>query len=196
MRWNAFLIGVLLAAAACSRSPEPVVLQAGEALEERDPLPDFSLVDAAGRPANRKFFEGRWSVVFGGYTHCPDICPLTAALFAELDGRLRKRGDRVQFVFLSVDPARDSPELLGRYLAHFDPDIRGLTGKPSEVERLAHGLGFAQVKNPGTRGDYTVDHSAAFVLVDPDGQVAGWFRPPYSVNRLEADLAPLAAQAH
>lgn len=196
MRWRAILFAAWLAAAACSPAPAPLVLRSGEALEERDPLPEFSLVDQAGRPAGRAFFEGRWSVVFGGYTHCPDICPLTAVLFAELNGRLRKHGDGVRFVFLSVDPARDSPDRLGRYLAHFDPDIRGLTGRHAEIERLAHELGFAQVKNPGARGDYTVDHSAALVLVDPDGQVAGWFRPPYSVDRLEADLAPLAAPAH
>lgn len=171
------------------------MLQAGTVLEQREPLPDITLVDQAGRPASRAFFEGRWSVVFGGYTHCPDICPLTAALFAELDGRLRRRGDRVQFVFLSVDPARDTPDLLGRYLAHFGAGLHGLTGSEAEVDRFAHALGFAQVRNPATNGDYTVDHSAALVLIDPDAQVAGYFRPPYGVKRLEADLAPLAARA-
>ncbi len=129
--------------------------------------------------------------MFTGFTHCPDICPTTLALFAALRGRLP--GDEIQFVFVSVDPERDTPERIADYLAHFDARLVGATGTRMEIERFTKSLGLAQVRNPGVGGDYTVDHSAALVLIDPKARVAGYFQPPHDAEALAADLAPLSS---
>jgi len=97
----------------------------------------------------------------------------------------------LQFVFVSVDPERDTPEVVARYLAHFDPALVGATGKRAEMERFTAGLGLAQVKNPGVGAEYTVDHSTAFVLIDPKGRLAGYFQAPHDRAKLAADLAAL-----
>ena len=126
--WIAVLVAVAIGAgvALYERSQEPLALRAGTALPEPRALPDFALVDQAGRPFGRARFEGRWSLLFTGFTHCPDVCPTTLALMAELRRRVAR--DDLQFVFVSVDPERDTPEVVARYLAHFDPALVGATG--------------------------------------------------------------------
>jgi protein SCO1/2 len=168
---------------------QPLALQAGTALPEPRPLPQFALVDPAGRPVDRARFEGRWSLVFTGFTHCPDVCPTTLAWMAELR-RLVGRDD-LQFVFVSVDPERDTPAAVGRYLAHFDPALVGATGAREEMERLTAALGLAQVRNPGAGDDYTVDHSTALVLIDYEARLAGYFSAPHERDAILADLAAL-----
>jgi protein SCO1/2 len=184
-------IAVGIGAAVIARMQEPVALRAGTALPEPRPIGDFSLVDQHGRPFGRDALEDRWSLVFTGFTHCPDLCPTTLALLASV--RARVPGDGLQFVFVSVDPERDTPERIAEYLAHFDARLVGATGRREEIERFTKALGLAQVRNPGVDGDYTVDHSAALVLIDPKARVAGYFRPPHDTQALVADLAPLAA---
>ena len=90
-----------------------------------------------------------------------------------------------------MDPERDTPEVIGRYLAHFDPAFTGATGARKEMERFTAGLGLAQVRNPGVGDAYTVDHSTAFVLIDPDARLAGYFQAPHIRTALAADLAAL-----
>jgi protein SCO1/2 len=167
----------------------PHVLHAGTALPEPRALPEFAFTDQAGRPVGPEDFAGHWSLVFTGFTHCPDVCPTTLALMAELRRRLER--EDLRFVFVSVDPERDTPEAIARYVAHFDPMILGLTGPRAEMERFTAGLGLAQVRNPGVDGDYTVDHSTAFVLINPDGRLAGYFQAPHGADALTADLAGL-----
>jgi protein SCO1 len=177
-------------AALVTSAPEPVALRSGTALAEPRPLPEFSLVDAHGRPFGRAALERRWSILFSGFTHCPDVCPTTLALLANL--RSRMPADDLQFVFLSVDPDRDTPDVVARYLAHFGDGLVGVTGPPMEVDRLAGALGLAHVRNPGADGGYTVDHSTALVLIDPEARIAGYFTAPHDPDALAADLAPLA----
>jgi protein SCO1 len=189
--WIAVVVAVAagISFALYERKAEPLTLQAGTALPEPRPIPRFALVDQAGRPFDRARFEGRWSLLFTGFTHCPDVCPTTLARMAELR-RLVGRDD-LQFVFVSVDPERDTPEAVGRYLAHFDPALVGATGERAEMERFTAGLGLAQVRNPGTGDDYTVDHSTAFVLIDPKARLAGYFSAPHERDALVADLKSL-----
>jgi protein SCO1 len=190
------IVGVAAAAAVgvgaalVASAPQPVTLRAGTALAEPRELPDFSLVDARGRRFGRAALERRWSVLFSGFTHCPDVCPTTLALLASLQSQLP--GDRLQFVFLTVDPERDTPEVVARYLAHFGNRFVGVTGSPEEVDRLAGAMGLAHVRNPGADGGYTVDHSTALVLIDPEARIAGYFTAPHDPDALAADLAPLA----
>jgi protein SCO1/2 len=189
--WIAVLLAVAVGVsfALYERSAEPLTLRSGTALAERRPLPRFTLIDQAGQPFDRARFENRWSLIFTGFTHCPDVCPTTLARMAELR-RLVGRDD-LQFVFVSVDPERDTPEAVGRYLAHFDPALVGATGARAEMERFTAGLGLAQVRNPGTGDDYTVDHSTALVLIDPKARLAGYFSAPHERDALVADLRSL-----
>ena len=182
-------IAVGVGIALYERSKESLALGAGTALIDRRPIGELAFVDQAGKPFSRANFEGRWSLVFTGFTNCPDVCPTTLALMAEL--RLLVHRDDLQFVFVSVDPERDTPEVVARYLAHFDPALVGATGNRAEMERFTAALGLAQVRNPGVGDDYTVDHSTAFVLIDPEARVAGYFQAPHERDALAADLAAL-----
>jgi protein SCO1/2 len=169
---------------------DPLVLQTGTVLAEPHPVADFALVDSKDHGFDRRALAGRWSLVFTGFTHCPDICPTTLAMLAELDARLGDAAPR--FVFVSVDPERDTPGRLAAYLRHFDPDLIGATGSRTAIEAFTRDLGVAQVKIPGVGAEYTVDHSTALVLIDPKVRVAGYFLPPHDVDALAADLAALA----
>jgi len=167
----------------------PVELRSGTALAEPRRIADFELLDQRGQAFRRDALEGRWSLLFTGFTHCPDICPTTLATMAELGERL---GDAApQLLFVSVDPERDTPERLAAYLGHFGPDLVGATGSRERIEAFTRGLGLAQVRNPGAGGEYTVDHSAALVLIDPRARLAGYFQPPHDLDALAADLAAL-----
>ena len=189
--WSAILLAVAVGAgiALVERAAEPLTLSAGTALPEPRELPAFTLVDQAGRPFDGKRLEGRWSLLFTGFTHCPDVCPTTVALMADLNRRVARKD--VQFVFVSVDPERDTPAVVARYLAHFDPALVGATGERAQMERLTAGLGVGQVRNPGAGDEYTVDHSTAFVLIDPDARLAGYFSAPHDRDALAADLGRL-----
>lgn len=171
------------------RSHDPPTLRAGTALPEPRKLPEFAFVDQSGDAFGPADFEGRWSLVFTGFTNCPDVCPTSLALLAELRRRLVR--DDLQFVFVSVDPERDTPEVVAKYLGHFDAALVGATGPRAEVERFTAGLGLAQVRNPGAGGEYTVDHSTAFVLIDPQTRLAGYFQAPHDRDAIAADLAAL-----
>jgi protein SCO1/2 len=189
--WIAVLVAVAIGAgvALYERAREPLTLRAGTALPEPRALPDFALVDQAGRAFGRARLEGRWSLLFTGFTHCPDVCPTTLALMADLNRRVAR--DDLQFVFVSVDPERDTPDAVARYLAHFDAALVGATGERAQMERLTAGLGLAQVRNPGSGEEYTVDHSTAFVLIDPEARLAGYFSAPHVRDALVADHAAL-----
>ena len=189
--WVALLAATALGAgfALYQRSHRPPVLRAGTALPQARTIPDFSFTDQRGQPFARQDLEGHWTLLFTGFTNCPDVCPTTLALMAALR-RDVPRAD-LRFLFVSVDPERDTPEVIGRYLAHFDPGFTGATGTHAETEKFTAGLGLAQVRNPGVGGAYTVDHSTAFVLIDPDARLAGYFQAPHVRTALAADLAAL-----
>ena len=185
----------LVAAAAifalAGRDAADLQLSSGIALPKPRELPDFQLADQHARPFNRASLEGGWTLLFAGFTHCPDICPTTLATLADIDARLQAVGAELDTVFLSLDPERDQPAVLGPYLAHFNPGFRGATGAREEVERLMAGLGLAYIRVPTGGDGYTIDHSAALVLIDPRARVAAYFKPPLVAERIAADLAPL-----
>lgn len=170
---------------------QPPALASGTALESPRAIAAFRLSDQQGREFTTAGLRGRWSLVFAGFTHCPDACPTTLALLDSLDARLRAGGGSVQIVFLSVDPARDTPQRLAEYVGHFNPEFVALTGATAHIDALCRDLGIAYVQNPGVGGDYTVDHSAALVLIDPQARVAAYFRPPHDIGLLADDLAAL-----
>jgi protein SCO1 len=163
------------------------VLQSGIALAQTRPVAPFVLADQDGKPFSNAQFAGHWSLVFAGFTHCPDVCPTTLGVMKALGERLQ--GAAPALVFLSVDPERDTPEVLGKYVRHFSPSITAITGPREQLEALCASLGIAYVKVPGaSEYDYSVDHSAAMVLIDPQGRVAGYFPPPHKADTLADDL--------
>jgi protein SCO1 len=190
---GAIAANAVLANDVSQRSTEALLqLEAGRVLPEPRVLPEFSLLDHEGRRFGRAQLAGQWTLVFAGFTHCPDICPTTLATLAGVDGRLREQGVEIQTLFVTVDPRRDDPATLAEYVTHFSPRIIAATGDEAEIDSLMDGLGFSYIKVPMGGGNYTVDHSAALALVDPRGRVAAYFMPPLRPAVLAADLAALA----
>jgi len=195
------LVAVIGLAAMLLREPgakQPGVpeLQAGVALAPPVLLPDFSLSDQRGRPFTAASLRGHWSLVVPGFTHCPDICPTTLTTLDRVHTQLAADASQLKVVLLTVDPERDSPEVLARYLEFFNPAFVGVTGEQAQLDLLYQGLGVQRIRIPGAQGAYSVDHSAALLLVDPEGRLVGYFMPPFSAERLTADLGPLLAAGH
>ena len=170
-------------------------LASGTWLPQAKQLADFRLTDDAGHPYTRADLTSAPTLVYFGFTHCPDVCPTTLVKLAQIEKQAALPALRV--VLVSVDPQRDTPQLLERYVHAFDAGFRGLTGSPEEIARVARNFGVAvsRVELPG--GDYTMDHSAIVFLVASPGVVA-IFTPPFDAGVFAADLrraAPFLARA-
>ncbi len=164
-------------------------LASGTWLPQAKPIGAFELTDSDGRPFTERDLAAAPSLVFFGFTHCPDVCPTTLAKLAQIVRRAALPGLRVLFV--SVDPQRDTPAVLATYVHAFDARFQGLTGTPAAIARLAANFGVAvnRVELPG--GDYTMDHSAVVFLTDRD-RIAAIFTPPFEVAAVSGDLARAA----
>jgi len=148
----------------------------------------FSLLNHQGESFKPENLKGKWSLVFFGFTHCPDICPTTMATLAKLMKNLDESVvDDTQVVLVSVDPARDTVDVLSKYVPFFNPDFVGVTGDFIEIKRLATQLNvaFAKVVTNHERGEYTVDHGATIALINPRGDYHGFFKPPLDSARLK-----------
>ena len=164
--------------------------------QEPRALPDFALVDQAGQAFGPARLRGRWTLLFFGFVNCPDICPTTLATLAAARRQLADlpAAEVPAVTLVSVDPGRDTPELLARYVAHFDPSFTGVTGSPQAIEVLTKALGVAVVIGPpAPDGSYAVDHSAAVFLVDPDGRVAALFGTPHEAGEIARDYRRIVA---
>ena len=187
----ALVAGALFAA--CSReTAAPVsalVLPGGNA------LPEFALLNQHGERADESVFEGQWDLVFFGFTHCPDICPTTLQVLATARAKLVDAGQSPlpRIVLVSVDPERDTPEILGQYVDYFGDGNLGLTGTLEEVRKLTDDLGIYFEKQPADGDSYGVDHSAAVLVIDPDGKFSALFSGPHSVDNYVHDLPIIMA---
>jgi protein SCO1/2 len=171
-------------------------LQSGTALHTPRPIAPFALTDQDGQPYGNERLQGRWSLLFVGFTHCPDVCPTTLSLMKSVEQRLQSEGRALSPVFVSVDPQRDTPPRLQQYVRYFSPTLVGITGSSAELDKLCASLGLAYVKIPGAgEADYTMDHSAALVLVNPEGRIAAYFQAPHKLDTLAADLARIVPPA-
>ena len=133
---------------------------------------DFQLVDHNGKPRTLADYRGKAVVMFFGYTQCPDVCPTTLSELAEAMKRLGADADRVQVLFVTVDPERDTQELLSKYVPAFDPRFVGLYGDADATARTAKEFKILYQKQPGQMpGTYTVDHSAGTFIFDPNGKL-------------------------
>lgn len=146
---------------------------------------DFSLTDHLGKPFDRSRLEGKWTLIYFGFTHCPDICPTTLATAAKMYRELKpKEQEDLQVVLLSVDPERDTTEVLAAYVPYFHPDFIGVSGNPFVTLKLAAELNAAYGKAELPNGDYTMDHTGNLVLINPKGDYHGFFRPPFEEGSL------------
>jgi protein SCO1/2 len=151
------------------------------------PLPEFALLDQDGRPFTRASLQGGWSLLFFGFTNCPDICPNTLGLLQAVKSRLGPGAPRV--VFVSVDPARDTPPVMKAYVAYFDPDFIGASGPEAELKKLADALYLPYALVPtGDGTQYQVEHSGGLVLVNAQAQAVAYFSPPLQVAPIVEDL--------
>ena len=154
----------------------------------------LSLPDQYGKPRTLNDFKGKVTVVFFGYTQCPDVCPTTMAELAQVKKALGKDGERVQGVFITVDPERDTPEALKAYMASFDPSFVALRGTPDETKATAKEFKVFYAKVPGkVEGGYTMDHTAGSYVIDPKGKVRLFVRYGSPAEALTADLKALLA---
>ncbi|MEZ5462748.1 SCO family protein [Dokdonella sp.] len=173
--------------------PPPPSLQTAVLYPDPRPVAEFSLQRTDGSALTEANLRGHWTIAFFGFTHCPDICPTTLATFRQVWTELARRGvtDRVRFLFISVDPERDTPEKLASYVQFFSKDFVAATGTDEQLTRLTRSLGLLYVRDPDPAGGYNVDHSASSIIIDPDGRRAGLFRPPFVAEQISSDILTL-----
>ncbi|MCB4769045.1 SCO family protein [Ancylobacter sp. Lp-2] len=145
----------------------------------------FALVDQDGEPVTDETFKGAPTLIFFGFTHCPDICPTTLFEMSQLFETLGEDARKVQGLFITVDPERDTPEVMKSYIGSFHPSIQGLTGTPEQVAATVKAFRAYAQKVPGQNGDYTMNHTAIVYLMDKDGN----FVAPFDLKRPPADAA-------
>lgn len=165
----ALVSGYYLGNLASGKKPE---LQTATLIPEPRPLQDFSLIDGNGEAFTLDSLKGHWNLMFFGYTHCPDICPVALSSMVEVNKALDDDTlEQVQTVFVSVDPKRDTPAHLKEYVGFFDPAFVGATGEDTELRALTKQLALNyRIQEPDEKGDYLVDHSAWLIIVNPDGE--------------------------
>jgi len=148
-------------------------------------IPQVPLFDTEGAAFALDQLDGKWSLLFFGYTFCPDICPTTLAQLRELQSSLPKEAqDNLQLVFISIDPQRDTPEHLKQYLGFYKAGFIGLMGDLPAIQALANGVSIPFIPADTSKENYTVDHSGNLVLVDPDGRQRGFIRAPLNNQKL------------
>jgi protein SCO1 len=188
----------LLAIAACDRgtSSSAALSFKGIDITGAEYARTLSLPDPDGKPRDLAEFRGKVVVVFFGYTQCPDVCPATMAELAQIKKALGKDGERVQGIFVSVDPDRDTPEILKAYMASFDNSFVALRGTAEQTKAAAKEFKVFYGKVPGkTEGSYTVDHTAGSFVFDTAGKVRLFARYGSGAEALTADLKTLLAAA-
>ena len=165
--WLVILALLLVLAVGAIRIVNPPHTWTGMLMDPLAPVNDFSLTAAGGKPVRLSDFRGKLVALYFGYTYCPDVCPTT---LAELAAGMRDLGadaQQVQVIFISVEPARDTPERLADYVANFDPSFIGITGSPEEIAAVATPLGIYYQAHEGTAATgYLVDHTATVMVLD------------------------------
>ncbi len=200
------LLAVLVAAAAAGAGAwvatrygdagDQVQLRSGTWLPEPRPVASFALTATDGSTFTDQKLRGHPSLLFFGFTHCPDVCPTTMALLAQVRRDVPSsdmRGTGFRVVLVSVDPQRDDVPSLGRYVQAFDPHFIGVTGEAPQLAALAKSLGAVYQRHDLPGGDYTMDHSATLYLLDGQGRLAAVFTPPFDRAALGADLSTAVA---
>ena len=184
----AALVGALCAVS-CSQPPPPQPVTA-TLLEPPLAIPDVTLTDKADGVFTLEQLQGRFNLLFFGFTHCPDICPLTLAVLARMHAEWNTPHiDVPQVVFVSVDPARDDPAQIDTYLGHFDPVFQGVTGPREAMDPWLKALGVAVHVQQHAEGEpYTVTHNSTVYVVGPGAELIAVFSPPHDAAVIAADF--------
>lgn len=188
-------LGLWLAQRAFVPAPGPA-LKAARLLPEPRAIAPFSLAQSDGTALTPAELRGRWTLVFIGFTHCPDVCPTTLAELGQAEKRWSEalpEPRRPRILFVSIDPERDSPERAGEYARFFSPHALAATGTVPELEAFARSLLMVFAKSPLPGDDpeaYTMDHSSQVALIDPEGRFAGFIRPRSDAQGRPAGLPP------
>lgn len=188
-------IAVLLASlllVACNAAPPAAQPLAGTSLEGAAIGGDFSLIDKDGKPVRWGDFRGSYAIVYFGYTFCPDACPADVAVlmrgFAQFEKAEPDKAARVRPVFISIDPARDTPKVVGEFAAAFSPRLLGLTGSQTQVDQAAKAFKTYAAKGQQSAGGYLMDHTRFAYLMDPDGKPIEALPIDKSAEAVAADL--------
>ena len=192
------IIGVIIALFLTlffNRMVQPRVMTSNEMLlnglvtfEQPRAFEDFSFTHHNGEVFDQEDLEGKWTMIFPGFTFCPDICPITMSLLADTWDLLEEKPQQdLQVVMMSVDPNRDTPERLAEYVPYFNENFIGISADIGKTLWVAQQLNIAMsVVNPETAGEfYNVEHSGNIVLINPRGHYAGYFKPPFDPGRIK-----------
>ena len=176
-----------------AHNSKPVELESGLWFgEQARALPEFQLLDHNRQPLTRDSLRGQWSLLFFGFTHCPDICPISLQALADMYKAIDDAdvSDAIQIYFVSVDPGRDTPEVLADYVHYFNPGFNGATAPLETLTPLTRSLGIAHAIRNRTENssDYDVEHSAAIVLINPQAEYAGLFGAPHDPLAMARDM--------
>ena len=156
-------------------------------------LTEFTTINQTGETFGLENLKGKWSLVFFGYTHCPDVCPITLTLLGQIHDRLEQYASPgLQTVFVSVDPVRDTPERLSGYIGYFHPDFIALGGSLDQVNGLASQIGIASSHGAvEADGSYPVNHSTSILLIDPQARLTGIFSAPHDAETIIRQFASI-----
>lgn len=160
-------------------------------------IPPLTLIDQDGQPFDTRSLQGRWHILFFGFTACPDICPTTLSDMRRLFGQLPSdTRERLQLVLITADPERDTPQQLKTYLDYYRAGFSGLTGEMEQLQQLSRALGLPFVPANETQGDYSVSHSGNLALVGPNGTLRGHIRAPLMLDGLQRALPRIVDTEH
>jgi protein SCO1/2 len=189
----ALAAGLLLSRALLAPSTQSPALATGTLLTPPRPLPAMAFTDQDGAPFDAARLQGRWSLLFFGFTSCPDVCPATLTLLAQVEKQLADLPPerRPQIILVSVDPRRDTSAQLAKYVRFFSPTFIGVRAEEAQIDEFTRGLGVPVARTPTADGGYTVDHSGAIFAIDPSGRMRALFSPPFEAATLAADLRRL-----
>lgn len=192
----ALIVG-LWAARHLLQPPGPLpTLTSGTALPAPRPLTPFTLTDHHGQAFDLARFKGAWTLLFFGYTHCPDVCPTTLATLNSVMKKIADAGPQrlpARVVFVSVDPQRDTVQRLAEYVPYFNKDFLGVTGTPEQLDAFTAQLNILHMRGSETAADggYTMDHTASILLIDPEARFSAVFSAPHVATTIANDFLSL-----
>jgi protein SCO1/2 len=163
----------------------------GTAYEPAEAAPEFRLVDESGHPARLADYRGKAVLLFFGYTHCPDVCPLTLTTLHRVLGSIGPDAVDARVLMVTIDPERDRPDTLARYVRHYGPEVHGLTGEPGEIARLAKEYGVGAMALPAGGPHGSMMHTAAIFGIDRAGRLRVLMRPDAPDEALASDVRTL-----
>lgn len=188
----AMVAGVVAQRAFESPAANRVEFAAATVIPEPLSLPRFELSGVDG-PVDNAVFDNHWTVVFFGFSNCPDICPTTLAMLASARETARQSVPNMAVLFISVDPERDGPTDADRYARFFDASFAGVTGDDAALRTLTEPLGVLYIRVPLDEDGYTVDHTSSLLLINPNGELSAVFSAPHDSAAIAADIAAIAA---